>query len=778
MRRRLALFSLLLILLTLSGAAFAQTAAGTEITNQATATYLDSAGVSQTAESNEVITTVQPVFGFEIAPNGTLTAPGQTTTAAAGEQAVFTYTVTNIGNDEDTITLSTGQDTGDNGDLVTPVFYLDNGDGIFDPATDTLVTSIDLLAGEDATIFLVGTVPETVTDGGIINVQPVGTSTGDPTYDELDVDGENWAQVTTLTLPDLTLVKTVTPTTGVVPGTVLTYSLTGENVGGSSPFAVTNVATVDGTARSGILISDDFDNALTYVAGSLEASYTPAGTGTAVLLYSTTSGTTWTATQPANGVNAVGLLIQFPAGTRLAAIDAPALAYDLSFDVTVPTTAAEGDSYENTGVSAFDSNGDGDAADPNETEETPPVTSTVDQVPGVNIGNSDGNEATPPSDTPADFPTAAGTAVNMPLELTNAGNGPDTFDLTSAFPPGWTVAFFPDADCDGTPDGTTPITSTPELAAGANICLVAVVTPPVGTTPDTYDVTLTTTSQSNPAVTDSITNTVTVGLTQGFTFVEDDEQTTTPGSTITYTHTATNTSNTTATVSLAITEPGTTGWTYLYGLDANGDGDLTDPGDIPFGPLTAVSGFVLEPGSSANVLVQVTIPATATSGTVDTFTLTATPTYDVDGTPTEGDPVSVTDTTTIIAGTIAVTKQVAVNGSAPTSAPTTAEPLDELTYTIVATNTGDAPVTNVKVSDPLPANTVFESISTTTTGFTGTATVLYSTNGTSWAATLPSLATGQTVYVGVDTNGDNTISGTDSFPADATLTITLTVTIP
>lgn len=82
------------------------------------------------------------------------------------------------------------------------------------------------------------------------------------------------------------------------------------------------------------------------------------------------------------------------------------------------------------------------------------------------------------------------------------------------------------------------------------------------------------------------------------------------------------------------------------------------------------------------------------------------------------------------------------------------------------------------VADPVPSYTTFVSVSATATGFSGTYTVLYSTDGTTWSTTAPtSVPTGGTVYVGVDTNGDNAITDADLMPPAARITITLQVQV-
>ena len=80
-----------------------------------------------------------------------------------------------------------------------------------------------------------------------------------------------------------------------------------------------------------------------------------------------------------------------------------------------------------------------------------------------------------------------GATVYFYHTLTNTGNGPDTFDLStvaSASP--WVAAvtlYADNAPADGLPDSTVPITSTGTLAAGQSFTFVAEVTvPPIAST--------------------------------------------------------------------------------------------------------------------------------------------------------------------------------------------------------------------------------------------------------------------------------------------------------
>ncbi len=180
----------LFFLLLLGGAFAAGTPAGTEIKNRAEATYINPDGNVQTVASDEVVTTVLPVYDFVILPNGASPdAPGQTVTAVAGSAAQFFYTVTNQGNITDTITLTLAQ-AGDDFNLSNVRIYLDeDGNGVLD-AGEPLVTEVQLGAGESAQLIVIGTVPEGTVSGATANVNLEGVSVGVP--DNTDTD--NWAR--------------------------------------------------------------------------------------------------------------------------------------------------------------------------------------------------------------------------------------------------------------------------------------------------------------------------------------------------------------------------------------------------------------------------------------------------------------------------------------------------------------------------------------------------------------------------------------------------------
>ena len=730
-----------LMLLLMGGALAAGTPAGTEIKNRAEATYIDPDGLEQTVTSDEIITTVLPVYDFVITPDGAgPDTPGQTTNAAPGSAAQFFYTVTNQGNIMDTISLTLQQDGDDDIDLENIRIYLDeNGNGALDPG-EPRVTELELGAGEAASLIVVGTVPEEAASGAVANLNLEGVSVGAPDL----TDTDNWAR-----------------------------AVVGDD-NGSGDVAGVDIGNSDGdpdTAPSddGLTVSAQPGEGVSYAlelqnTGDTSDSFTlgvpDVPTGWAVQIFTdencdgeVDSGDVVTSVGPLDPGENVCLVV-----TVTLAADAEPGRTQITVTATSQNDPSKRDSITNTVVVGGEN-------------------VTV----GVNLGNGDKDASSAPSDTGVALTTTPGNAVTYPLELTNTGSTPDSFDLSiSELPEGWTAEIFADADCDGEADDDTPLTEVGPLDPGENVCLVFTVTPaadaPAGPTP----VTVTATSKNDSAISDSITNTVVIqrdggadenaagvniGNSDGNPDTEpDDTQKTvqaTPGETVTYPLELQNTGDETDTFDLSVAGL-PAGWSAVIFLDDNCDGKADDDTPvITVGPL--------EPGENICLVVRVTLPADAAPGRTPLTVIAV----------SQNDPSVQDSITTVIAiedsgggGGDRAGAEIVLNKSVTPAGAVT--PGTTLTYTVTATNTGDADGAGVSVSDPLPADTAFVSASVSTT-VNGTA--LYSDDGSSWSGMPPALATGESLYVGVDTNGDETISDADTFgPAD-TLTVTFTVQV-
>jgi uncharacterized repeat protein (TIGR01451 family) len=136
--------------------AHAATAAGTSITNQASATYVDSTSTARSATSNTVITVVQQVASIGL-------SAGTAKTAAPGAQVTYAHSITNNGNGTDTFAI----DASNSGafSMTGVVFYADaNGDGIADNATP-ITTTGSMAPGAVFRVVAVGTLPVGATNG-------------------------------------------------------------------------------------------------------------------------------------------------------------------------------------------------------------------------------------------------------------------------------------------------------------------------------------------------------------------------------------------------------------------------------------------------------------------------------------------------------------------------------------------------------------------------------------------------------------------------------------
>jgi uncharacterized repeat protein (TIGR01451 family) len=334
---------------------------------------------------------------------------------------------------------------------------------------------------------------------------------------------------------------------------------------------------------------------------------------------------------------------------------------------------------------------------------------TTDRIVAVtavtlDIGNYDGAAGTTNNATVNQNADPA-TSVDFALDVINTAGASDTYTLSSTFPAGWTVTFYNDANGNGVLDAaeTTSIAAIGPVVAGAEANVIARVAVPAGTVPGVNPVSFTATSTNNPAISDTIGDTVTVNQVALVIFVPDQVGSTTPGGTIAYAHTLINNGNVGDTFNL--TYVSSQGWNYVF-YDAGGS------------PITSVT---LAAGASANITARLTVPAGATVGTIETGVLTAT-----------GQVTLVfdnaTDVTSIVAGNLALNKSVSPVGDQV--------PGTDLTYTVDYQNIGTYGLTNIVIYDAMPSFTEFQVGSETTgtapAGVTGITVEFSDDNGATW----------------------------------------------
>ncbi len=254
MKTRLKLVAAASLLAATSGA-YAATAAGTVITNVATATYTDSTG-TKTVNSNPVITTVQQVASLTM-PAGTAKSAG------AGTSVTYAHSATNTGNGSDTFALS--QTNTGTLNMTGVLFYLDaNGDGVADNATP-ITTTGPLAAGATFKFVAVATLPAGAANGttNAMTVQATSTFNGAVNATSVDTTTVSAGAVIDLTAntsgagaqgagPGVEAAAVETKTT--TAGTMTSFVLYLNNTGGS-PDTFNLQASTDGAFGTQVLPS-------------------------------------------------------------------------------------------------------------------------------------------------------------------------------------------------------------------------------------------------------------------------------------------------------------------------------------------------------------------------------------------------------------------------------------------------------------------------------------------------------------------------------------------
>jgi len=158
----------------------AGTTQGTDILNTVTVDF-QVGGVDQTQETATDLFEVDRRVDFTV----TEATPVGTTNVSPGEQdAVTTFTLTNTSNDVLDFSLAASQLVGgtaehggtDNIDVTGLTFFVDDGDGVFNPATDTATSVNDLAADDSVTVFIVGDVPISAVTGDVAGVTLTATA--------------------------------------------------------------------------------------------------------------------------------------------------------------------------------------------------------------------------------------------------------------------------------------------------------------------------------------------------------------------------------------------------------------------------------------------------------------------------------------------------------------------------------------------------------------------------------------------------------------------------
>lgn len=261
----------------------AGTAAGTDITNTASATFTDPGGSPVTVSSNTTTLKVDEVLDVTIVANDA----SNVAVTTPDTDAPLSFTVTNTGNGSEFFSLSVNNALG--GDQFDPVntrLYLDDGDGILEiGAGDTLYVagSNDPALAADASriVFMVNDMPAGRSNSDVARVellaeaitaqatagadapgttfagQGAGGSDAVVGNTQADASGQN-GYVVSLVATTFSKTQTVIDQfggTNAIPGAEITYTLT---------FAATGSGSLSGSQ-----ITDPIPANTTYVSGSL-----------------------------------------------------------------------------------------------------------------------------------------------------------------------------------------------------------------------------------------------------------------------------------------------------------------------------------------------------------------------------------------------------------------------------------------------------------------------------------------------------------------------------
>jgi uncharacterized repeat protein (TIGR01451 family) len=447
----LALPLVLVALLCTAMSAFAQTTpAGTQIRNRASATYEDLNGNTFASVSNEVITVVLPVYGVSILPDDSgetpPVAPAMSQNAIGGQTVVYSYTLTNTGNDNDSYSIEPLLD-GANSTVAlalaaVSIYHDANNNGVVDGGEPAIsvggVPGVfgPLAANASASLIVTYTVPGAAVAGQLAYVGVQGTSVGDGAQ----VDTRNYHLTTVVNDAVLTALLNGAPAL-VYEGDQITYTFSGTNTGANTANGV-NVASV---GLTGVLMYDLIPtnpasgNPLPIFGAPIGA---PAG-GTVLYLPSgsSTAGSpeswNWSTTAGAGDI----AVAYITSGGIVAS-----QAYGFSYQVTVPVGMTPG-VLNNTASLAYVDNS-GLTPDPTVVaSNNAPV--TIGTLANVLIGPSGNPGAgTPPNfdDDVQSVATAyANTTVSFTNTIRNDGNASDAINVlldgSSTVPGSWAVLF-------------------------------------------------------------------------------------------------------------------------------------------------------------------------------------------------------------------------------------------------------------------------------------------------------------------------------------------------
>jgi uncharacterized repeat protein (TIGR01451 family) len=579
-------FLFALTILCWNAAAWAAPAAGTQIGNQASATYTDNSQTTRTVTSNTVTTVVQQVASLTLSANGAKSV-------TPGGQVAYPHTLTNTGNGTDSFALS-ASNAGSFG-LSSVTFYADaNGDGIPDNATPITGTG-EVAAGGSFRFVAVGNVPGTAVSG---NTNTLTVSVASGFTPAVTASNTDTSTVTSNAVINVT--KAIDVGSGASPSGPRTFTLTYTNTGNST--------------ASNVSLLDALPSGMTYVANSARWS----ATGSTVL------------TDASNTDNQSGIVYDFgvTAPNRITAVIAavgPGVTGTLTFQANINSGLAPGANAATANTASYSYN---DGVSAVAASNTNTVQFTVAQSAAVTLTGA----------TVAAVPQ--GGTVSFANTLVNGGNGTDSFDIAigaNTFPTGTSFTLYQ-------ADGVTPmvdsngngVPDTGPLAAGASYSVVVKATLPAGASGGPYTVQKTATSRFDASKSATVTDTLTAITANTVDLTNNAAGAGAPGA---------GAGPESAAVITNAANPGSTSRFTLYVGNSSAVADtfnLQASTDSTFATASLPAGWsvvfkdasgavisntgVIAAGGSKLVYADVTVPAGYAAGAVDVYFRTASPT--------------------------------------------------------------------------------------------------------------------------------------------------------
>lgn len=412
-----------------------------------------------------------------------------------------------------------------------------------------------------------------------------------------------------------------------------------------------------------------------------------------------------------------------------------------------------------------------DASSDNLTAVTGPfIDLTNNSAAGVSSSGSNADVGTGPSASPtvSNASVPAGSWTTFDLWLTNNDSTANSYALSASsttgfpgtLPSGWTVKFVAGATTSASCAAATAITSTASVAAGSNTEVTACVYVPLTQVQVTqavyFQAKATGAASDGSTPVDIIYDQVVVtsaAATYGASLTPNGEGQVAPAGSVVYAHLvqATGTATCAAGATVSVTLPAadvTAGWTYAAYIDTNGNGQL-DAADTLVTSATTLPAVV--PGTPLYLLVKVFAPGGAVAGATDIATVKV----DFSATTTTGcGAPTATDTSKVVTGQVRLYASQAKNPNATcdaagittalgslTANAISAKPGECIVYQLTAVNEGTSVLTNLNLTDVVPAYTTLTTVQPTTT-CASTSIAPAFTSPTGWTSATTSVSCG------------------------------------